>query len=83
MIGIMFDRCPKCFGQILPQGCSCGLNKPSAIETKNEETMDKKIKKLESTEKKLLKGTKSLLKEDKARDKQCDMGAKMMKKKKK
>jgi len=31
--------------------------------------MDKKIKKLESKEKQLLKGTKSLLKEDKKHDK--------------
>jgi hypothetical protein len=45
--------------------------------------VDKKIKKLESQTKKLIKGEKSLLKADHARDKQCEMGAKMMKKKKK
>jgi hypothetical protein len=43
--------------------------------------MDKKIKKLESKTKSILKGEKSLLKTDKARDKECDYGKKMMKKK--
>ena len=45
--------------------------------------MDAKIKKIVSQEKKSLKDTKSLLKADKKRDKTCDYGAKMMKKKKK
>lgn len=44
--------------------------------------MDKKIKKLASKTKELLKGEKSLLKADHKRDKVCDMGKKMMKKKK-
>jgi len=79
----MFDRCPKCFGEILPKGCYCGLNKPSAIETENEDTMDKKIKKIEKEEKKVLKDTKSLLKADQKRDKLVEVGKKMMKKKKK
>lgn len=43
--------------------------------------MDKKIKKIISGEKKSLKETKSLLKADKKRDKVCDYGKKMMKKK--
>lgn len=43
--------------------------------------MDKKIKKLEKGTSKLLKEEKSLMKEDKKRDKVCDMGKKMMKKK--
>lgn len=42
-------------------------------------TMDKKIKKLESKEKDLLKGTKSLLKADKKNDKVVDMAKKKMK----
>ena len=45
--------------------------------------MDKKIKSLEKTTSKLLKGEKSLLKEDHKRDKACDLGKKMMKKKSK
>ena len=44
--------------------------------------MDKKIKKLETGTKKLLSEEKSLLKIDKKRDKFCDYGKKMMKKKK-
>lgn len=44
--------------------------------------MDKKIKKIAAKEKSALKETKELLKADKKRDKVCDMGAKMMKKKK-
>jgi len=44
--------------------------------------MDKKIKKLEKNTKKLVKEEKSLLKEDQKRDKACEMGKKMMKKKK-
>lgn len=43
--------------------------------------MDKKIKKLEKRTKSLLKEEKSLLKADKKRDKVCDYGKKMMKKK--
>lgn len=43
--------------------------------------MDKKIKSLEKTTSKLLKGEKSLLKEDHKRDKACDLGKKMMAKK--
>lgn len=43
--------------------------------------MDKKIKKLQKQTKKLAKGEKELLKEDKKRDKVCDYGEKMMKKK--
>jgi len=43
--------------------------------------MDKKIKKLEKGTSKLLKDEKSLLKADKKRDKVCEMGKKMMKKK--
>jgi len=45
--------------------------------------VDKKIKKLESKTKSLLKGEKSLLKADKKRDAKCEMGEKMMTKKKK
>lgn len=45
--------------------------------------MDKKIKKLEKKTKSLLKGEKSLLSADHKRDKECDMGKKMMHKKKK
>ncbi len=44
--------------------------------------MDKKIKKMQKTTHKLAKEESSLLKADKARDKECDMGKKMMKKKK-
>ena len=43
--------------------------------------MDKKIKKLEKGTSKLLKEEKSLMKADKKRDKVCDYGKKMMKKK--
>ena len=43
--------------------------------------MDKKIKKIESMNKKEGKQLKGLLKEDKKRDKVCDYGSKMMKKK--
>lgn len=43
--------------------------------------MDKKIKKMEKDTKHLLKEEKSLLKADKKRDKVCDYGKKMMKKK--
>lgn len=45
--------------------------------------MDKKIKKIESGTKKILKEEKSLLKADKKRDKMCDAGKKMMHKKSK
>lgn len=45
--------------------------------------MDKKIKSLQKTTKKLAKGEKELLKMDKKRDPACHMGAKMMAKKKK
>lgn len=45
--------------------------------------MDKKIKALEKTTKKLQNGEKELLREDKKRDKVCDYGKKMMDKKKK
>lgn len=52
-----------------------------------EEIMDKKIKKIEKTVKKDSmkeeKELKGLAKADKKRDKVCDMGEKMMKKKKK
>jgi hypothetical protein len=44
--------------------------------------MDKKIKKLQKDTKKLEKQEASLLKEDKKRDKVCEYGEKMMKKKK-
>jgi len=44
--------------------------------------MDAKIKKMEKDTKKLMKEEKSLLKADKKRDKVCDMGKAMMKKKK-
>lgn len=44
--------------------------------------MDKKIKSLQKTTKKLEKGEKELLKEDKKRDKICAYGAREMKKKK-
>lgn len=44
--------------------------------------MDKKIKSIQKDTKQLAKKETSLLKEDKKRDKACDMGAKMMKKKK-
>ena len=44
--------------------------------------MDKKIKKLEKVAEKEVKGLKSLAKEDKKRDKVCDYGKAMMKKKK-
>jgi len=45
--------------------------------------MDKKIKKIEKKEKEVVKDTKSLLKADHKRDKECDYGKKMMKKKNK
>jgi hypothetical protein len=45
--------------------------------------MDKKIKKMQKTTKKLESQEEQLLKADKKRDKVCDYGAKMMKKKKK
>jgi len=45
--------------------------------------MDKKIKSLIKTTKKVEKGEKELLKQDKKRDKVCAMGKKMMEKKKK
>lgn len=45
--------------------------------------MDKKIKKIQKENKKEGKELKSLLKEDHKRDKACDYGAKIMKKKKK
>ncbi len=45
--------------------------------------MDKKIKKIKAGTKKLLKEEGSLLKADKKRDKACEAGEKMMKKKKK
>ena len=44
--------------------------------------MDKKIKKLEKVAEKSVKGLKSLEKADVKRDKVCEMGEKMMKKKK-
>jgi hypothetical protein len=45
--------------------------------------MDKKIKKIQKDTQNLAKQESQLLKEDKKRDKACDMGAKMMKDKKK
>lgn len=45
--------------------------------------MDAKIKKLEKGTSKLLKEEKGLMKADRKRDKVCEMGEKMMKKKKK
>jgi len=45
--------------------------------------MDKKIKKIQKDTKKLAKEEASLLKADKKRDKECEMGEKMMKKGKK
>ena len=45
--------------------------------------MDKKIKKIEKKEKEIVKDTKSLLKADHNRDRVCDYGEKMMKKKRK
>ncbi len=45
--------------------------------------MDKKIKSLEKTTKKLLKGEKGLLKADQKRDVMCSLGKKMIDKKKK
>lgn len=45
--------------------------------------MDKKIKKIEKETKHVEKDLKGLAKADKKRDKTCEMGAKMMKKKKK
>lgn len=44
--------------------------------------MDNKIKKIQKDTKKLAKEESSLLKADKKRDKMCEMGEKMMKKKK-
>lgn len=44
--------------------------------------MDKKIKKIQKHTKNLAKEEKELLKADQKRDKVCDYGAKMMKKKK-
>lgn len=44
--------------------------------------MDKKIKKIEAGTKKLVKEEKSLLKADHKRDKVCEMGKKIMAKKK-
>lgn len=43
--------------------------------------MDKKIKSIQKDTKNLAKKESALLKDDKKRDKACDMGAKMMKKK--
>ena len=43
--------------------------------------MDKKIKKIEKETKHVEKDLKGLLKEDRKRDKVCEMGKKMMKKK--
>lgn len=43
--------------------------------------MDKQIKKIQKMEKKEAKALSSLAKEDKKRDKACDYGKKMMKKK--
>lgn len=43
--------------------------------------MDKQIKKIQKDSKKVAKGLKSLEKEDKKRDKVCDYGEKMIKKK--
>ena len=43
--------------------------------------MDKKIKKITKETKHVEKDLKGLLKEDKKRDKVCDMGEKMMKRK--
>jgi hypothetical protein len=45
--------------------------------------MDKKIKKIQQGTKKLVKEESELLKADKKRDKVCDYGEKMLKKKKK
>ena len=45
--------------------------------------MDKKIHKIQKDTKKLQKEEKDLLKADKKRDKVCDYGEKMMKKRKK
>lgn len=45
--------------------------------------MDAKIKKMQKHTKKLMKEEKSLLKADKKRDKVCDYGKKMLKKKEK
>lgn len=45
--------------------------------------MDKQIKKIQKDTKKLEKEESTLLKDDKKRDKVCDYGEKMMKKKKK
>ena len=45
--------------------------------------MDNKIKKLQKDTQKLAKQESALLKEDKNRDKACDMGKKMMDRKKK
>ena len=42
--------------------------------------MDKKIKSIQKTTKKLAKQESSLLKDDKKRDKACDLGKMMMKK---
>jgi len=50
--------------------------------TNKESKMDKKIKKLQKQTKKLVKGEAELLKADKKRDKACDYGEKMLKKKK-
>lgn len=44
--------------------------------------MDKKIKAIEKKTKSLEKDEKSLLKADRKRDKECDYGKKLMKKKK-
>lgn len=44
--------------------------------------IDKKIRQLEKDTKKLIKKEGSLLKEDQKRDKVCDLGKKMLKKKK-
>lgn len=43
--------------------------------------MDKQIKKIQKDTKKLVKQENALLKADKKRDKACDMGEKVMKKK--
>ena len=52
-------------------------------EKKKKKQMDKKIKKLEKGTSKLLKQEKSLMKADHKRDKFCELGKKVMNKKKK
>lgn len=72
---LLFDFC-------LSYELNCNLYGCEGHCQQKEDEMDKKIKKLQKETKKLAKDESSLLKADKKRDKVCDYGEKMMKKKK-